>query len=297
MNILIAGGSGFVGTSLAKFLKEKGHHLTLLTRQNQVENSSYDRIISWVDLSTLTPNLFNVIVNLCGYGISEKRWSAKVKQKIIQSRIEPTQQLIEFIGSSEIKLINASAIGFYPFSSQKQTELDYLKAESNDISFSKQIVEQWEAVIRNANLKSFHILRFGVVLGKGGMLSKLLPSIKFGFGAKIGNGQQLISWVHINDLSKVIETLISNQLDDQNIINVVAPEPVKQQDLINYLSYLMHRPRFLWLPGFVVKLMFGQMGQELLLSSQNIFPEVLMENNFKFQYAHYKQALNNIVRS
>lgn len=295
MKVLIAGGSGFVGSHLAEHLKAEGYHITLLTRKNSItEQENYDRVITWVDLATITPDLFDVVINLCGYGISDKRWSREVRRQLFESRLDSTEKLIEFIGDSQTKLINASAVGFYPFSKQQQTEQKVLDIEPNKASLSRKLVENWERLVKIACLKDYHIIRFGVVLGSdGGMVEKLYPSVKWGVGAVIGDGSQLISWVHVDDLTHIIKQTITGQIDAK-VINAVAPEPVSQKDFINYFAKTLNRPRFLWIPKTMVKLMFGQMGKELLLSSQNVYSQVLEKSEYEFQYPDYQQALNQI---
>ncbi|MDC0534487.1 TIGR01777 family oxidoreductase [Francisellaceae bacterium] len=291
MKVLIAGGTGFVGRNLVRYLKDKGYHLTLLTRQHKQHFDNYDSVVTWDNLEVID-NDFDVIVNLCGYGISEKKWSENIKRKLIESRTIPTNKLIKFIGTSKTKLIHASAIGFYAFSDEQQTETNYIK---NQDTFSHEIVKELEAVVTKSPIEDYQIIRFGVVLGDGGMVAKLLPSTKFGLGAVIGNGEQLISWVHIEDLCRIIESCINNQIS-KRLINATSPIAMSQKFFITSMSKILKRPRLLWLPKIVVKLMFGQMGEELLLSSQNIYPENLIQNDFKFKYPNIDIALQEIIR-
>ena len=292
MKILIAGGTGFIGRHLSEYLKGNGYHLTLLTRQYESKFDNYDAVITWDNLEKIENN-FDVIINLCGYGISEKNWSDKIKLKLIDSRIIPTKKLITYIGDSSTKLINASAIGFYAFSDKQQTETDFIK---NQNTFSHEIMNKWESIVTKSQIQNFQIIRFGVVLGNGGMIAKLLPSAKFGLGTIISNGEQLISWIHVEDLCRIIEMCINNQISP-NIINATSPNAVSQKALITTLSKCLKRPRLLWLPAPVIKVMFGQMGEELLLSSQNIYPKFLIESRFKFKYPDIKSALQNIITS
>jgi hypothetical protein len=291
MKVLIAGGTGFVGRNLARYLKDKGCHLTLLTRRHKQHLDNYDSVVTWDNLEVID-NDFGIIINLCGYGISEKKWSENIKRKLIESRTIPTSKIIKFIGTSKTKLINASAIGYYAFSDEQQTETNYIK---NQDTFSHEIVKQWEAVVTESPIQDYQIIRFGVVLGNGGMVAKLLPSTKFALGAVIGNGEQLISWVHIEDLCRIIESCINNHIS-KRLINATSPNAISQKFFITSMSKILKRPRLLWLPKKVVKLVFGQMGEELLLSSQNIYPENLIQNDFKFKYPNIDIALQEIIR-
>ena len=294
MRILIAGGSGFIGQVLVKHLKKLNYHLTLLTRSKQINIQAYDAIIQWDDLEKIPPKSFDIVINLCGYNIAKKRWSASVKQKIIDSRVESTRRLIQFIKNDSIRLINASAIGFYPFSEREQNENDYLSIDDKYLNFSKQVVDLWENEVNRENLSNAHILRFGVVLGHGGMLNKILPSAKFGLGAVIGSGKQLISWVHIYDVCRAIQYVIEQE-PKAKIMNVVAPNPVTQRALITLIAKKLKKPRFLYLPQWTIKCLFGQMGEELLLPSQNVSSKVLEECQFKFHFSTIDEALDDLL--
>ena len=289
MNILIAGGTGFIGNNLAKNLYQK-HNLTLLTRKNINSYKYYNNVINWDNLVNHKNN-FDIIINLCGYNIANKRWSKNVKQKILNSRLISTKKLIDYIGNSKTFLINASAIGFYAFSTQRQTEKRIIL--KNQKTFSQEITHQWENIVNNSNIKNSTIIRFGVVLGNDGFIKKLLTPIKFNMGAIIGNGEQIISWIYIKDLCNAINYIIDNKLYNKTY-NLTTKFSFSQKEITKKLCEIHNKKLFLSMPSSLVKIIFGQMGKELLLSSQNIYPENLLNDGFNFKYDDLDKALKDL---
>ncbi|AXA33243.1 TIGR01777 family oxidoreductase [Francisella adeliensis] len=292
MKILIAGGSGFVGANLAKALSEK-YSLTLLSRTKQ-NIKGYQNTIVWQDLNEYNISNFDIVINLCGYSIGEKRWNDKVKDKIISSRIEPTQKLIELIGDKDIWLINASAIGFYGFSTKPQNEDEYFD-NTTEQGFSQSIVNQWEATVKSSKLQKYSILRFGVVIGDGGVLDKMTMTAKLGVLSKFGNGEQLMSWISIHDLVKAFEFVIENNHSKYQTFNLTAPNATSNSDMIKVIKQLTKAKLVMPMPEIMIKLMFGQMGEELLLSSQNIKPKRLLGNGFRFDDDNIEKALERYL--
>ncbi|QLE78973.1 TIGR01777 family protein [Francisella sp. Scap27] len=292
MKILIAGGSGFVGANLAKALSEK-YSLTLLSRTKQ-NIKGYQNTIVWQDLNEYNISNFDIVINLCGYNIGEKRWSDKVKDKIISSRIEPTQKLIELIGDKDIWLINASAIGFYSFSTKPQNEDEYFD-NTTEQGFSQSIVNQWEATVKSSKLQKYSILRFGVVIGDGGVLDKMTMTAKLGVLSKFGNGEQLMSWISIHDLVKAFEFVIENNHSKYQTFNLTAPNATSNSDMVKVIKQLTKAKLVMSMPEIMIKLMFGQMGEELLLSSQNIKPKRLLGNGFRFDDDNIEKALERYL--
>lgn len=298
MKLLIAGGSGFIGTYLRQFLTEQGHTVFLLTRSTQKAESSSHSIV-WDGTQLTTDEHFDAIINLCGQGIADKRWSNKVKDQLLTSRLQPTDALVTFIknamSSTKPRLINASAIGFYPSSNSQQTEDNYVSAA--DHLFSAQLVSKWEACARQATAYGAQVttLRFGVVLGNGGMLAKMLPSFKLGAGAILGDNNAFLSWIHIEDLSRAIAQLLTvDQL--QPAYNLTAPTPCTQREFAQTLARLLHRPCLLRLPSPIVKALFGQLGEELVLANQQIMPQRMLELGFNFKHPTITNALEAILR-
>ncbi len=293
VKVLIAGGSGFIGQNLVRHLKKHGYWVSLLSRQMQIING-FDECITWQNLTTTKMTQFDIVINLCGFGIGEQRWRKSIKDKIINSRIEPTERLIKLIGDHDVWLINSSAIGFYPFSIKEQDETHIIQRARANSGFCQYVVNQWEAVVNRARLRRKTIVRFGVVLGKGGMLDKLLPTAKKGLGAIIGNGQQMMSWVHIDDLCQAMVFILEQKCININI-NITSGNACSQRVFIKALAKTLNKPCYLVLPQWLVRLMFGQMGKELLLTSHNISPKYLQEKGFMFEYPYIETALMDLL--
>lgn len=293
IKVLIAGGSGFIGQNLVWHLKKQGYWVALLSRQMQIIDG-FDECMTWQEITMTKVTQFDVIINLCGFGIGEKRWSKSIKDKIINSRIEPTERLIKLIGDHDVWLINASAIGFYPFSTKAQYEAHIINRSKANSGFCQYVVNQWEAVVNRARLRRKTIVRFGVVLGSGGMLNKLLPTAKKGLGAMIGNGQQMMSWVHIDDLCRALFFIVQHGLINGEY-NITSGNACSQKVFMKALAKALSKPCYLILPQWLVRLMFGQMGRELLLSSHDILPENLQKRGFVFEYTCIEMALIDLL--
>ncbi|MFZ9036127.1 MAG: TIGR01777 family oxidoreductase [Francisellaceae bacterium] len=298
MKIMIAGGSGFVGRHLAEFLKRFDCHLTLISRRPNSTVEHYDEIITWQQLGAYTSSDYDAVINLAGFSISARRWSNAVKAEIASSRINSTHALIEFMARNAMHqslLINASAVGFYAFSDERQDEDNYIDNRDNH-SFLHQVAYEWEQAALSALSHNIPltITRFGVVLGRdGGMLQKLLPSFKRGFGSVISGGRQCISWIHVDDLCRALFFILKNH-SRLELYNLCSPYAVTQKQFAGTLAGALHKSLFLPLPAFMVKMMFGRMGQELLLSGQNIYPARLLKEKFTFDFADIKVALDHL---
>ncbi len=296
MNVLIAGGTGFIGTYLTTYLVQNGHQVLQLTRKKakKTPNSIY-----W-DGKTVPSDLHaDVIINLCGVNISARRWSKKVKKNLIDSRVIPTQAIVAFIKqypkAQKPMLLNASAIGFYPSHPDVQTEDK--PAHLPEVLFSDRLVHRWEAEAREALQYDATVscLRFGVVLGKnGGMLKKLLPTYQIGAGASLGNKTAFLSWIHITDLCRAVLFILSSD-NVQAAYNITSPNPCTKDDFSKALATACQKPYFLNLPEKIVRLLFGEMGEALLLSDQQIMPERLLNTGFEFKYKTIQIALDNLL--
>ncbi len=302
LNILIAGGSGFVGRYLTNQFQQQNHAITLLTRQANCDMGKVT-LCQWDGKSVpdSLQNNFDVIINLCGFNIAAKRWSSAVKQQLRDSRLQPTQALVDFLQAKPaikpIRFINASAIGYYPSSEQEQSE--GASFNKDQLNFCQQLAQEWEACAQQASCDNVKVIitRFGVVLGQGGgMLQKLMPSFKFGLGMIMGDKEAYLSWVHIHDLYRAIDWLMSHD-NTGGAYNLTAPQACNQTELANALAKALHRPRLLHMPNKAIQIIFGELGNELLLANQRIVPKRLLDDGFVFDFKSIDQAFNNLINN
>lgn len=304
---IIAGGTGFIGRYLVQQWLEQDIPVTVISRdKSTVQRVFGDKVmpLTWQELSSQPSSLLraaDVIVNLCGTNISDKRWSASQKQAIINSRLEPTRILTELctaLGDKAPPLLNASAIGIYglPANFNQQYDEDSLINFEEYPDFVSTVTRPWETATVLAKAHGVHVvnLRFGVVLGQhGGILKRLSLPFKLGLGGKIGSGQQPFSWIHIQDIANIIEFLLKN-MDICGPVNVVAPEWVTQAEFAKTLAKTLHRPCLLPTPAALLRLVYGQMAEELLLSGQIVIPKKLTEAGYQFMFPTLDAALNDI---
>lgn len=289
MNILITGASGLVGSGLIEQLFAKGHHLFSLQRTgNQTgEFWQFDKIPQ-----ELLKQSFDAVIHLAGENIATGRWSAAKKRRILDSRIEGTRQLSEFCAGLNPKpsvMFNASAIGYY--GNRGGETLD--ETSSPGSNFVSEVCQQWEQATDPASQADIRVVfgRIGMVLsGKGGTLKTMLPSFKLGIAGIVGSGKQYVSWVHIDDLLTMIEFTLEKH-DISGPVNLVAPAAVTNREFTKTLGKVVKRPTVLNMPAFVAKTIFGQMGEELVLSSTRVLPSVLMRNGYTHRYPNLEQAL------
>lgn len=309
---LITGGSGFIGTVLIKQLLLENHDVTVLTR-NEVKTAQHfaavidearedfqtkSKVKTVSSLDAIYPDQsFDVIINLAGQGIADKRWNDEIKQQLIDSRIKTTQALYEFIKELTLKpdvFISGSALGYYGL---RETD-DAIDEEGGaDDSFSSHICQLWEAEAKNIEALGIRTcyLRTGIVLGKnGGALAKMLPPFKMALGGPIGSGKQWMSWVHMDDIVGMIRFAIDNETI-KGPINGTAPEPATNKAFSKALGKALKRPAIFPMPAFVVKMLFGQMGEELLLAGQKVIPKKLTQAGYQFKHSTLEDALEDIV--
>jgi len=308
MRILLLGCTGFIGKSLIPRLISEGHELCLISRKNidQLKiNSSFEKIAflklnlaqerSWNDINLLNQlKSCEVIINLSGEPITEKRWSEEQKLEIENSRVNTTSYLMNSLKKNAINpkvIINASAIGFYG------TSLDNIFDETSPSGedFLAKLCKKWEEA---ASQKPFFtrlvILRIGIVLGvNGGALGKMLPIFKVGLGGPIGDGNQWMSWIHIDDLCDIIVNGIKDK-KYSGVINAVSPKPVKMKEFSSILAKSLQRPNLLPVPAASLKLILGD-SAKLLLEGQNI-KSIKLNKFFKFKYPLLEEAIFSLTK-
>ncbi len=299
--ILVTGGTGFIGKPLCQTLIDGGHNVTILTRNSQKAAQHFTgdfRFIESID-SLKENDHFDVIINLAGEGVAQ-RWNDKSKQEILGSRLRVTHSLIDYLNRAD-KLpeifIHASAIGIYGLSDENVFNEDSILKEKPE-SFSEEICFEREKSldpIHNMPIRLCNI-RVGLVMEKdGGVLGKLLFPFEFCMGGKVGSGKQWMSWIHREDIIGMFYFLINNE-KCEGTYNATAPKPEKQKDFARILSKAMRRPSFMPLPAFMVKLLFGRMGEEFLLSGQKVIPKHLLDEGYQFLYPDLPSAFEAIFK-
>lgn len=286
MHILITGGTGFIGKTLAQKLLAENHQLTLLTR-NQERKSDNPKVHYCYSLQAFSNfNHFDAVINLAGEPIFDKHWSDEQKQKLLKSRVELTEQLSALIQKSDNPphtFLSGSAIGIYgdlPPSANFYTEST--ACYSSD--FASTLCQQWEAAALQAESEKTRVclLRTGTVLSpEGGALKKMLPLYQLGLGGKLGSGKQYWAWISLQDQIQAVIFLLKNA-KCAGAFNLVAPNPVTNAEFNRTFAKAVNRPAFFAVPEFVLKLALGERAS-LLLDNQQIVPKKLLEAGFQFQ--------------
>ncbi len=292
MNILITGGTGFIGSALTQNLLSQGENVTLFCRNPEMAKKRFGSISTVTDLNTLNAkHQFDVIINLAGAPIFDKRWTEARKQILRDSRITLTHQLIAAIERMEIKpslLISGSAIGIY--GDQGDTILTEDSPAIPD--FSQQLCADWEAAALAAETLGVRvgIIRTGLVLAHdGGLLQRMLLPFKLGLGGQLGSGKQWMSWIHREDWLAIAKAMIDDPTM-QGIYNATAPTPAINLEFTRALAAAISRPALLPVPASLLKLLLGEMSL-LVLGSQRVLPERLLEYGFTFKYPTLDRAL------
>jgi uncharacterized protein len=305
MKIAVTGAGGFVGRRLLERLMAEGHQVLALVRDPAKLTDLFP--------PSSSPNLSIVayqpqesgawqqaiagcegVVNLAGEPLAGDRWTPERKQAIMDSRQRGTQKLVEAIAQADPRpqvLVNASAIGYYGTSETRR--FDEQSPPGND--FLAQVCQAWEAEAEKVKDSGTRlvILRFGIVLGMGGAIAKMLPPFKLYAGGTLGSGRQWFSWIHREDLVSLIVQCLT-QPNRVGVFNATAPGSVRMAELCTTLGRVLHRPTWLPVPDFVLELLLGEAAQ-VVLEGQQVVPQRLQSEHFDFQFPEIESALRDIL--
>jgi uncharacterized protein len=297
MKILITGASGFIGSKLVSALQAEGHELTRMVRR--ISRGPAGEIV-WNPDST-SGNVrglegFDAAVHLAGENIGNARWTSRKKQLILESRKRGTALLarsLALLESPPKVLISASAIGYYGDRGE-----EILREESAPgAGFLAEVCRVWEEATVAASDRGIRVvrLRFGIVLNAHeGALPRMLLPFRMGLGGKIGSGRQYMSWICLDDLIEVIKYAIHTTLSGP--VNVVAPDPVKNRDFARALGRVLSRPALFPTPGFILRILLGEMADALLLSSARVEPARLKAAGYSYKYPDLEGALRHVLQ-
>ncbi len=299
MRILITGASGLIGKALQRSFSEKGYEMLLAgrgeaTHPNEIQWSVEDGFHE-EDLSQLEG--LDAVVHLAGEGIAGLRWTDEKKKAIRDSRVNGTRNLVNTLAGLKQKpnvLIAGSAMGFY---GDRGDEIVTETSGPGD-TFLSDVSKEWETESRRAEDSGIRtvLLRTSIVLSKdGGALATMLTPFKLGVGGVVGSGKQWMSWVSLDDVVSVINYAIENE-KLRGAVNVASPNPVTNEEFTKTLGDVLYRPTILPLPEFAVNLVFGEMGDALLIDSTRVEPKRLQEAGYKFKFTDLKSALENAVK-
>ncbi len=298
MKIFVSGGTGFVGTTLVRYLLDEGHSVVATGTSSTHESVGRDNFL-FISADTTEKGAWqdsvkhvDALINLAGRTIFN-RWSERYKKEIYNSRVSTTRNLVEAMSDNkEIVLCSTSAVGYYGDRGEEILKEDAVPA--ND--FLATVSVEWEKEARRAEKKGARvaIMRFGVVLGQnGGALAKMIPAFKSFAGGPIGSGNQWFPWIHMDDLISAMMFIIEKQ-DVKGPVNFCAPNPVRNRDFAKALGKELGRPSFMRTPTFMIRTLMGEMGTALL-GSQRVIPDKLLKNGFEFQYPDIEKALHNLI--
>ncbi|HHF6263845.1 TPA: TIGR01777 family oxidoreductase [Haemophilus influenzae] len=295
MNILLTGGTGLIGKALVEQLCLRNEQVTILTRSSSPHTLSKHKNIKFITaLSQLnSQEQFDAIINLAGEPIFHKVWSKNQKSILRESRLSLTTQLVEFINQYQQHpiFISGSATGIYG----DQDEQKITETSKTAKTFTAQLCQDWENIAQQAHARVC-LMRTGMVFSKkGGALAKMLPLYKWGLGGKLGKGEQYFPWIALEDMVNGILFLLDHS-ECRGAFNFAAPKSIKQHKFNRTLARILKRPAFATIPKWLLHFILGERAN-LLLESQNVVPEKLLNAGFKFQYTDCKNYLKDILKN
>jgi uncharacterized protein (TIGR01777 family) len=297
VTIVVAGGTGFLGSALVRGWRADGHRVRVLTRQprgeDDVQWSPGGADTRWI----ATVDGADAVLNLGGEGIADKRWTAARKAAILESRVRATRAIVAAIKSSRTPprvVLSASAIGFYGSNRGDDTLTEESAAGSD---FLAEVCRHWEGeAAPAAGIARLVLLRTGVVLDKkSGALPQMALPFRFFAGGRVGSGRQYLSWIHLADWLGMVRWALASP-DVAGPLNVTAPAPVTNAEFSRALGRAMDRPALVPAPAFALRLGLGEMADGLLLGGQRVLPAKARRHGFSFRFASVDAALQDIYQ-
>lgn len=299
MNILITGGTGFIGTPLTRELRRSGHNVIVTTRRKTAAHvgAIHESPLLWTPPDLIPRDVistFDAIINLAGEPIASQRWSKERKKRILSSRINTTRALVESIKNTNARpkvLVSASAVGYYGAHGDEFITEDTPPADD----FLAGVCKQWEAEAYKALDLGTRVVTVrigGVLEADGGALPQMALPFKLFLGGPIGSGRQWFSWIHRDDIIGIIKFALENETIS-GPVNLTAPNPVTNKEFSRALGKVLHRPSFVAMPGFVVRLTLGELGA-VLLTGQRVLPDKALKAGYEFKYSDAGEALKAI---
>lgn len=299
MRIIITGGAGFIGQHLTAALLDKGYQIRIADHHPPRQQTHFAVDFVELDLGNQAPppDLFrdvDAIIHLAGKNLFG-RWNEHVMRQIMDSRVFGTRSLVSALHNLPRKpkaFISASAVGFY--GDRGEEDLDESSPPGHD--FLAAVCYAWEHESQKAEalgLRSVQV-RTAPVLGQGGLLSKLLPAFKLGLGGPIGSGQQWFPWIHLRDIVGIYTLAIENE-NIQGPVNACSPQNIRNREFTEALSEVLRRPAFVRMPGWALRLVFGDLADSVV-TSQKVHPTKLMEAGYDFAFPDIREALRDTLR-
>lgn len=305
MKIFLAGGTGFVGKNLTRFLVSNGHDVTTMARHAKPAPPASGKggSVTFVAGDGTRPGPWqevipqhDVLINLAGVTVF-KRWNDEYKKLLRDSRILTTRHIVDAIPenpSHPITLINTSGTGYYGFRGDEELSED----APSGTDFLSNLASDWESEALRARSKGARVAvtRFGIVMGRdGGALQQMALPFRFFVGGPVGSGRQWVPWIHIDDLCRAMLFIAENKTME-GPFNFSAPEPVRNRDLAKAIGKALGRPSFFPAPAFMLKLVLGEFGS-VILEGQRAVPAALLKHGFVFNYPRVQEAVNDLLRS
>lgn len=294
MKVLVTGSTGLVGKKIVSGLKDAGHQVVKLVRGETRGSDEFTWDPEGGKIDARAFEGVDSVIHLAGEGIATKRWSAEQKAKIKDSRVKGTlliSNTIAALPKPPKALISASAIGFY---GDRGNEM-LTEGSTNGEGFLAEVCREWEGATRSAEAVGVRVVhgRLGVVLSReGGALKMMLPPFMMGAGGPLGDGRQYMSWIDVDDAAKAF-IYLATESNVSGAVNLVAPNPHTNGEFTKTLAKVISRPAFFPVPTIGVKVMFGEMGTELLLASNRVSSEKLVGSGYSFKYPDLDGALKH----